>query len=61
MYKELYRYAYNFAKSALENPTQKSIDKTTAKEMWNVLFKGRWPLLRTFQAFIHVSSSLPEG
>jgi hypothetical protein len=54
-FKELYRYAYQFAKSALETPGQKSVDKQTAKDMLNVLLRSRWPLLPVFLSFLDVS------
>eukprot|EP00045_Choanoeca_perplexa_P003925 m.34392 g.34392 ORF g.34392 m.34392 type:complete len:230 (+) comp12298_c0_seq1:242-931(+) len=51
-FKELFRYGYQFAKSALETPGQKSIDKQLAKDMLTVLLRSRWPLLPAFQTFL---------
>ena len=51
----MYRYGYQFAKSALETPGQKSIDKQMAKDMLTVLLRSRWPLLPAFQTFLDVS------
>eukprot|EP00730_Choanoeca_flexa_P002015 TRINITY_DN10877_c0_g1_i2.p6 TRINITY_DN10877_c0_g1~~TRINITY_DN10877_c0_g1_i2.p6 ORF type:complete len:231 (+),score=45.73 TRINITY_DN10877_c0_g1_i2:3037-3729(+) len=55
-FKELYRYSYQFAKSALETG-QKSIDKQTAKDMLIVLLKGRWPMLNEFQNFLDLNAA----
>ena len=40
-FKDIYKYAYQFARSALDNPGQKSIDKETGKEMLRVRWGSR--------------------
>lgn len=50
--KAVHRYSFDFAKSANENPGQRSIDLDTAQMMLKVLFRGRWAGLTSFVDFL---------
>jgi len=51
-FKDVFRYAYQYLRSALENPAQKSIDKESAMSMLKVLLTGRWSQLPLFLEFL---------
>eukprot|EP00056_Hartaetosiga_gracilis_P020166 m.17917 g.17917 ORF g.17917 m.17917 type:complete len:232 (+) comp8214_c0_seq1:69-764(+) len=48
--KEVHRFAYEFAKSAMTT-SQKSLDKATAISMLTIHMRKRWPLFKQFISF----------
>lgn len=50
--KEIFRYAYDFARSVNENTNQRSIDRETANSMFRVLLKGNWSQLDRFLEYL---------
>lgn len=50
----MYRFAYNYTRSAMDNPAQKSIDKQSAMMMLRVLLGRRWSQLPRFFDFLKV-------
>eukprot|EP00051_Salpingoeca_urceolata_P030201 m.8441 g.8441 ORF g.8441 m.8441 type:complete len:246 (-) comp3233_c0_seq1:81-818(-) len=56
-FKQVFLYAYDFARSANQNSGQKTIDKQTAVAMLDVLLRGCWVLLDSFSRFLEQCSA----